>query len=482
MKRRQFLTQSSYLIAGSALPMTHLFAKETISPEMEFLSNYMSQAYSKKLPEDILEQAKFHILDTFSAILSGSELAPGVSGINYVKRHGSTGKCTVIGTQLKAGPLEAALANGMMGHADETDDSHGRSRSHPGCSIVPATMASSEIFGITGDHFIKAVTLGYDIGTRLLMSLGGPEFSYTSHKSSHSIAGMFGSAAAASCVAKFNPQKIRWVFDYTAQQSSGIAAWGRDTDHIEKAFVFAGMPARNGVASALLVDTGWNGIDDIFSGADNYFLAYAPNAKPNILVDKLGVQFEIALTDIKKWSVGSPIQGPLDALSILLQKNKFNADDVEKLDVRLAPSAAKVVNNREMPDICLQHMMAIMLMDKTASFKAAHDIDRMKDAKVLAQRAKVNLISDENLNQFMPIRVAIVEVILKDGRRFSERVDAVRGTPRNPMTKVEVFDKALDLIGPVIGNAQSKELLAFVNSLEQQTNLNKLSYLLQKNS
>ena len=194
------------------------------------------------------------------------------------------------------------------------------------------------------------------------------------------------------------------------------------------------------------------------------------------------MQFEIALTDIKKWSVGSPIQGPLDALSILLQKNKFNADDVEKLDVRLAPSAAKVVNNREMPDICLQHMMAIMLMDKTASFKAAHDIDRMKDAKVLAQRAKVNLISDENLNQFMPIRVAIVEVILKDGRRFSERVDAVRGTPRNPMTKVEVFDKALDLIGPVIGNAQSKELLAFVNSLEQQTNLNKLSYLLQKNS
>lgn len=481
MKRRQFLSKSSYFIAGSSLPMMHLFAKETISPEMEFLSNYMSQAYSKKIPEDILEQAKFHILDTFSAILSGSELAPGIAGINYIKRHGSTGKCTVIGTQLKAGPLEAALANGMMGHADETDDSHGRSRSHPGCSIVPATMASSEVFGISGDHFIKAVTLGYDVGTRLLMSLGGPEFSYTSHKSSHSIAGMFGSAAAASCVAKFNPQKIRWVFDYTAQQSSGIAAWGRDTDHIEKAFVFAGMPARNGVASVLLVDTGWNGIDDIFSGADNYFLAYAPNAKPNLLIENLGVQYEIALTDIKKWSVGSPIQGPLDALSIILQKNKFETGEVEKLNVRLAPSAAKVVNNREMPDICLQHMMAIMLLDKTASFKAAHDIDRMKDEKVLAQRAKVNLISDENLNQFMPIRVAIVEVILKDGRRFSERVDAVRGTPRNPMTKAEVFDKASDLIGPVIGNAQSKELIAFINTLEQQSNLSKLSFLLQKN-
>jgi 2-methylcitrate dehydratase PrpD len=481
MKRRQFLTHSSYLIAGTSVPMMHLFAKEAISPEMEFLSNYMSQAFSKKLPEEILEQAKFHILDTFSAILSGSELAPGVSGINYIKRHGSSGKCTVMGTQLKAGPLEAALANGMMGHADETDDSHGRSRSHPGCSIVPATMASSEVFKITGDHFVKAVTLGYDVGTRLLMAMGGPEFSYTSHKSSHSIAGMFGSAAASACVAKFNAQKIRWVFDYTAQQSSGIAAWGRDKDHIEKAFVFGGMPARNGLASTLLVDTGWNGIDDIFSGADNFFLAYAPNAKSNLLIENLGVQYEIALTDIKKWSVGSPIQGPLDALNILQQKNKFNADQVEKLHVRLAPSAAKVVNNREMPDICVQHMMAVMLLDKNASFKAAHDVERMKDTKILAERAKVNLISDENLNQFMPIRVAIVEVELKDGRKFSERVDAVRGTPRNPMTKAEVYDKALDLIGPVIGGSQSKELLAFVNTLEQQQNLDKLSYLLQKN-
>jgi hypothetical protein len=40
---------------------------------------------------------------------------------------------------------------------------------------------------------------------------------------------------------------MRWALDYTAQQSSGIRAWRRDTDHIEKAFVFAGMPARNGI-------------------------------------------------------------------------------------------------------------------------------------------------------------------------------------------------------------------------------------------
>jgi len=59
-------------------------------------------------------------------------------------------------------------------------------------------------------------------------------------------------------------RQMRWALDYTAQQSSGIVAWRSDTDHIEKAFVFGGMPARNGVTAALVVRTGWNGVDDIF--------------------------------------------------------------------------------------------------------------------------------------------------------------------------------------------------------------------------
>ena len=69
---------------------------------------------------------------------------------------------------------------------------------------------------------------------------------------------------------------MRYLLDYTAQQSSGIGAWGRDTDHIEKAFVFGGISARGGVTAALLVSAGWTGVDDIFSGADNFFEAFAP--------------------------------------------------------------------------------------------------------------------------------------------------------------------------------------------------------------
>ena len=261
-----------------------------------------------------------------------------------------------------------------------------------------------EEFGIDGTALLRAVTLGYDIGTRVVLAMGGAAFSYESSLATHSIAGTFGAAAAAACVAGLDARQMRWALDYTAQQSSGIIAWRRDTDHIEKAFVFAGMPARNGVTSALLVKSGWNGVDDIFSGADNFFAAYAPKAQPDRLVEKLGERYEIAQTDIKKWTVGSPIQGPLDAIEAIRSKRPFEVDQVKRVTVHLAPSVATVVDNRDIPDICLQHMVAVMLLDKTVSFHAAHDKSRMQDAAALRQRAKVALVRDEELAKLLPVR------------------------------------------------------------------------------
>ena len=312
------------------------------------------------------------------------------------------------------------------------------------------------------------------------MAMGGAEWSYETSLATHSIAGTFGAAAATSCLACLDARQMRWALDYTAQQSSGIVAWRRDTDHIEKAFVFAGMPARNGVTSALVVQTGWNGVDDIFSGADNFFLAYAPKAEPERLVEKLGERYEIVQTDIKKWTVGSPIQGPLDAVEAIRGKRPFEADQVKRVTVRLAPSVASVVDNRDIPDICLQQMIAVMLLDKTVSFQAAHDKPRMQDAATLRQRAKVNLVRDEELAKLLPVRVAIVEIELTDGTLLSERVSAVRGTPRNPMSRTEVIDKARDLIAPVLGPETSARLMETVFAIEAVTNIRKLGPLLQR--
>jgi 2-methylcitrate dehydratase PrpD len=481
MNRRDVLLSVTGVALGSVMSPRCLLAQVSGSGSiMEVLSTYMASAGTRSLPVDVADQAKHHLLDTLASMLSGSQLAPGQAAERYVRDFAGGTVATIAGTTLTAMAGDAALANGVMAHADETDDSHNESRCHPGCAVVPAALAAGEQFAINGVRFLNAVTLGYDVGTRVVMAMGGAAFSYESSLSTHSIAGTFGAAAAAVCAAGLDAHQMRWALDYAAQQSSGIIAWRRDTDHIEKAFVFAGKPARAGVTAALVVRAGWNGVDDVFSGADNFFAAYAPKADPSRLVDQLGQRYEIAETDIKKWTVGSPIQGPLDAVAAIRDKHPFEADQVQRVTVRLAPSVAEVVDNRDIPDICLQHMLAVMLLDKTVSFQAAHDKRRMQDEAALRERAKVSLVRDEQLAKLLPVRVAIVDLEFTDGARISERITAVRGTPRNPMSRAEVIEKARDLIVPVIGRDASERLIQTVLAIEDMPDIRDLRPLLQR--
>ena len=476
--RRTLISRGALALAAAVLPVARLRAD--VSPVMATLSRYMAAARERALPADVLEAVKQHVLDTFAAMVSGSELPPGKAALAFAAAQAGKPVATVAGSTVLTSPMDAALVNGVLAHSDETDDSHGDSQSHPGASAVPAALAAGESLQITGAHFLRAVALGYDIGPRVTMALGAVAFRNDTRRSTHSIAGTFGAAAAAGCAASLDATQMRWLLDYASQESSGFAVWERDTDHIEKGFVFAGMPARNGVTAALLVRSGFNGVDDVFSGADNYFQVNAPKGNPATLIDRLGERYEVARTDIKKWTVGTPIQAPLDAMVNLRRQRAFTADDVQKVVVRLAPTVGAVVDNRDIPDICLQHMMAVMLVDGTASFAAAHDKARMNDPAVRRQRAKVEYVPDEALARLLPVRVAAVEVTLKDGSRLSDRVEAVRGTVRNPMTRDEVLEKARDLMAPVLGAAQAQRLIEAVLALDAAPDLRALRPLLQR--
>jgi 2-methylcitrate dehydratase PrpD len=451
-----------------------------ISHVMLKLSTYMSEARDRELPEAVVEKTKQHILDTIAAMVSGSVLPPGHEALKYALSYGGKEIATVVASSIVIDPIEAALTNGMLAHSDETDDSHAPSQSHPGCAVVPAALAAGEQFHVGGSCFLRSVALGYDVGTRVTMTLGAGPYENSSHRSTHSIATTFGAAAAAACAADLSARQMRWVLNYAAEQSSGIALWNRDPDHIEKAFDFAGGPARNGVTAAMVVKSGWTGIDDVFTGPNNFFLAFDPSANPEGLIDKLGAEYEVTRTDIKRWTVGSPIQAALDALLAIRNEHQFSPDQVKGIDVRLAPQEGRVVDNAELPDICLQHLIAVMLIDGTITFRSSHDRERMRDSLVLDERAKVRLVPDDALGELMPRRVAVVEVTLTDGSVYKKLVESVRGTVANPMTSDEVKAKARDLMVPTLGAASTSQLIDRIFALEHVSDIRELRRFLQK--
>jgi len=444
---------------------------------MQKVSAYIAAAPRKPLPAKVIEKTKHHILDTLAAMVSGSRLLPGRKAISYAKTLGGKPEAVIAGSRIVTTAATAALANGMLGHADETDDSHAPSLCHPGCAIVPAALAMGERERAGGAALLRAVALGYDIGTRINLSLNAYEFREDGH-STHSFGPMFGAAAAAAALCRFDERQARHLLSYTSQQASGVSCWMRDAEHIEKSFDFGGMPARNGVTSASMVAHGFTGVDDIFAGERNFFVAYG--RKPDIkeLVRGLGSTYEIMNTNIKRWSVGSPIQAPLDSLLELIEEHGIKAADVAKLVVRVAHQGANTVDNRHMPDICMQHMCAVMLLDSTVTFKSSHDEKRMRDPKVLALRKRIQLFGDDALSKVMPSRQGIVELTLKDGRKLRHHTKAVRGTSDNPMTRREVDTKSYDLLAPILGPLRARKLCDAVWSLDKLQDVRKLRALL----
>src|ERR1700726_4137807 len=302
LSRRRVLQAAGCAIGVAALRPWVAMATEAVSPVMARLSTYMSEARDRPLPSEVLEKVKQHVLDTIAAMVSGAELPPGIAALKFARSYGGEKVATVVCSTNLCGPIEAALVNGMLAHSDETDDSHAPSLSHPGCAVVPAALAAGEQFGVSGMQFLRAVALGYDVGPRVTMTLGGPDFQMKQHRSTHSVSGEFGATAAAGCIAGLNAQQMRWLLDYAAQQAgAGIGAWRRDTDHIEKAFVFGGMGARNGVNAALVVHSGWTGVNDILSGPNNFVESYNPKADPAGLIEKLGQVYGVMQTTLKKW-------------------------------------------------------------------------------------------------------------------------------------------------------------------------------------
>jgi 2-methylcitrate dehydratase PrpD len=433
---------------------------------IDLLVDYMLAARQMPLPAEVIQKGKSHILDSLAAVVSGSRLKPGQLGLQHAREQAGKEICSVLGSNFKTTPILAAFANGMSGHADETDDSN--SQLHPGCAIVPAALAIAESQQRNGDAFLRAVILGYDIGFR---------FHQAFEPRSTSFGATFGASAAAGALAELSQLQLCYLISYAAQQASGSRAWVGDDDHIEKAFDYAAMPARNGVTAALLVQSGFTGNRDVLEGDQNIIKTYAP-CDPNKLLSELGQRFTITSCLIKKYPVGSPMMETVDATLAMLAKQPIQPQDVERVVVRIPASGARTVNNRKMPDVNVQYMVSTILLDGKLTFESAHDYNRFQDPRVQEMKQRVELILDEDLERTGARFQGVVEVYLKDGRTLLEHVANCRGRPENPMNPEEVEKKAAWLLEPVLGKEKVDQIIAASRRLDSFGSVRDLARLL----
>lgn len=439
---------------------------------------YIAGATVAALPQEVMLRARLHLLDTLAAVISGSRLKSGRLAAAFVAEQGGRAEACLPGTSIVTTAINAAFANGMAAHGDETDDSHLGGRFHPGCAVVPAALAVAEARGRSGAALMKAVVCGYDIGARATRALGfsGPR---SGTHSTHCLGANFGAAAAAGALAGLDVRQCEYLLSYATQQASGIAYWQRDSEHVEKAFDFAGMGARNGTFAALFVASGASGVTGSLTGDFSYLSAFAENAQPEALTEGLGSRYEVLAASIKKWCVGSPIQAALDSLTTLIAEHKLRAEDVVRLRAIMPDDRFVIIDNRDMPDVCLQHLLALTLVDGGLTFASSHDPARMHDPAVLAVRQRIEAVPSAELTAARPARQAIIEIDCADGRRLSHRTRAVLGTPDNPMSEAQVEEKANDLMAPLLGADKTARLIAALRGLETLDDVRKLRALVQ---
>src|SRR5229473_699171 len=100
LARRDLLQRAAWIFAAAVLPCAAELAAEDVSPVMLKLSAYMSEARNSALPEKVLQETKHHILDTFAAMISGSELPPGRMALKFAQSYGGPGTCTVVASEI----------------------------------------------------------------------------------------------------------------------------------------------------------------------------------------------------------------------------------------------------------------------------------------------------------------------------------------------------------------------------------------------
>src|SRR5438034_9801523 len=228
-----------------------------------FAEGYRGQA----LAPQVLHQAKRAVIDWYAALLPGGVISPALllerafaAELDHGEARLALGK--------RASVRAAALINGAAAHTVEVDDIFREGIYHPGAPTIAAALAVAQSRQVSGEAFLRAVVVGYEISTRIAEAMGRAHYRYWHNTGT---IGCFGAASAAAEVLGLDAKRFAHALATVATFSAGLQQAFR-ADSMSKP-MHAGRAAEAGVTAALAAAEGVTGSLDIMEGEVGYGLA-----------------------------------------------------------------------------------------------------------------------------------------------------------------------------------------------------------------
>lgn len=435
---------------------------------LDKIAEYARFESARALPSDVEHHAKRALIDWFSALFPGVGEAPGIQLMRAHKQELGHGKSSLPALRTTAFPATAAWINGSTSHAMEFDDIFRDAIYHPGCPTIAAALAVAEDLAGSGTDLLKAITIGYEISTRIGVAIQPSHYRYFHTTGT---VGCFGSAAAVASLLRAGDRDVmRNALATAASCAAGLQQAFR-SDAMTKA-LHAGHAAWVGVTMATGAANGITGALDILEGGAGFGAAMSTNVDWDKATDALGRRYNIKGVTQKNHGCCGHTFAAIDAMLNIQAQHKLDAREIESITVDTYKTAVDVTGNFEPrtsfeAKFSLPYVVSHALLYGAVRLSAFSD-NRLADSRIRALMAKFHLNADPDLSANFPgMRAARVSINLKDGRVIEEFAPTRKGDPEAPLTDADLNDKFVELSSPVIGDVPTRVLLDQLWNMER---------------
>jgi len=390
------------------------------------VSRYAASTACTDIPAEVRERAKQVIFDEIAGAYFSRRSLAGDLAARYAALAGGTPEARILATGQRVSAPNAALANGAAGHGEEVDGAHVVG-GHPAASIVHAAVAMAERQRATGADLLNAVVLGYDVGIRVVEACGGL-FSVKNRFGLNSdFMYALGCSAAASRLLGLDALRHCHAMALSSFSANSLSAFYAEKRHISKSLC-NGQHASAGVTGALMAAMGLEGHEDILGAPYGVLHAWGSKNDLDKLTRGLGQRYAIMGANFKFINAGYPIHAPVEAALSLVARHGIRIGAIESIYVGMPTNTMRVVDGRDMHNICLQDMLSAALVQGGLRLRESPFPAVLTDPAFVRLRPRVTLHGDADLDRDQPSgRGAIVRFTMADGSTVSHRVDHPRG-------------------------------------------------------